>query len=263
MKRFTFIAALGILAFLAVKAQYVPPSGYTPASGAVGGATNLTNANAVTCTASAGVLKECGGSNTIAGGLTSTGLGNIDNSGNTSNDINAGRNFNGKQFQSDTGVFGCGLNFVGCTVRSSSGYSWSSTTLSSGTIDTTMYRAAAGVVEINAGTAAGTGGSARLASIQSAGTKFTTSGCSVSSTTGGATSGKFTLGANTCSVIITMNGATGLTAPNGWSCRANDQTTAAGNTTLYFSSNNATTATLSVPATAGTTDVIDFACMGN
>ena len=41
---------------------------------------------------------------------------------------------------------------------------------------------------------------------------------------------------------------------------ANDETTAAGNTLLYFSANSATTATLSVPATAGTTDVIDFAC---
>lgn len=70
-----------------------------------------------------------------------------------------------------------------------------------------------------------------------------------------------TLGANTCSVTITMNGATGLTAPNGWSCKANDETTAAGNTQLYFSANNTTTATLSVPATAGSTDVIDFACM--
>lgn len=96
--------------------------------------------------------------------------------------------------------------------------------------------------------------------VQSVGTKFTTSGCSVSSTTGGATAGKMTLGANTCSVVITMNGASGLTASNGWSCHANDETTAAGNTQLYFSANNATTATLSVPATAGTTDVVDFAC---
>jgi hypothetical protein len=95
---------------------------------------------------------------------------------------------------------------------------------------------------------------------QSIGTKFTTSGCSVSSTTGGATAGKMTLGASTCSVTITMNGATGITAVNGWSCRANDQTTAAGNTGLYFSGSNTTTATLVVPATAGSTDVIDFAC---
>jgi hypothetical protein len=100
----------------------------------------------------------------------------------------------------------------------------------------------------------------KVAGTQSGGTKFTTSGCSVSSTTGGASSGKMTVGANTCSVVITMNGATGSTASNGWSCNANDETTAAGNTALYFTANNTTTATLSVPATAGTTDVIDFAC---
>lgn len=95
--------------------------------------------------------------------------------------------------------------------------------------------------------------------MQSTGTKFTTSG-STSSTTGGATAGKMTLSANSVSITITMNGATGLTATNGWSCHANDQTTAAGNTGLYFSSSNATTAVMVVPATAGTTDVIDFAC---
>jgi hypothetical protein len=104
------------------------------------------------------------------------------------------------------------------------------------------------------------GGFESVVGTQSVGTKFTTTGCSISSTTGGATVGKFTLGANSCSAVITMNGATGLTASNGWSCHANDETTAAGNTLLYFSANSATTATLSVPATAGTTDVIDFAC---
>ena len=98
--------------------------------------------------------------------------------------------------------------------------------------------------------------------VQSIGTKFTATGCtSITSTVGGATAGKFTIGANTCTVVITMNGATGQTASNGWSCYANDETTAAGNTGLYFSTNNSTTATLTVPVTAASSDVIDFACM--
>ena len=118
---------------------------------------------------------------------------------------------------------------------------------SGGALSSPNYSVTEGGFESNVGT-------------QSVGTKFTTTGCSISSTTGGATAGKFTLGANSCSAVITMNGATGLTATNGWSCHANDETTAAGNTLLYFSANSATTATLSVPATAGTTDVIDFAC---
>lgn len=140
--------------------------------------------------------------------------------------------------------------------------SWSSTAAASGTQDTGIDKAAAGVVEANLGTAAGSGGSYRAASFQSAGTKFTAAGCtSITSTVGGASAGKFTIGANTCTVVITINGATGLTAANGWSCHANDQTTAAGNTGMYFSTNNATTATLTVPATAAASDVIDFNCM--
>lgn len=91
------------------------------------------------------------------------------------------------------------------------------------------------------------------------GTKFTTSGCSVSATTGGATAGKFTVGANTCTVVVTMNGATGLTAPNGWACHIADTTS----TTVLVeqSATNATTASFSVPVTAGTTDVFVWGCI--
>ena len=106
----------------------------------------------------------------------------------------------------------------------------------------------------------GTGLTTFAGPVAMGGTKFTTSGCSVSSTTGNGTAGKMTLGANTCNVVITLNGATGITAASGWTCHANDETTAAGNTALYFSANNTTTATLAVPATAGSTDVIDFSC---
>jgi hypothetical protein len=91
-------------------------------------------------------------------------------------------------------------------------------------------------------------------------TKFTTSGCSVSATTGSGTGGKLTLGANSCSVVITLNGATGMTAPNGWTCWHNDRTNPAANASIYESSDTASTATLSIPSTAGTTDVIDFGC---
>jgi len=106
------------------------------------------------------------------------------------------------------------------------------------------------------------GGIAASGVITSGSTKFTASGCtSITSTvSSNGTSGKFTIGANSCTVVITMNGATGLTASNGWSCHANDETTAAGNTGLYFSTNNTTTATLTVPATAAANDVIDFGC---
>lgn len=91
------------------------------------------------------------------------------------------------------------------------------------------------------------------------GTKFTTTGCSVSATTGGASAGTFTLGANTCTVVVTLAGATGVTATNGWSCSARDRTAP---TVLIGgeSSSTTTTASIAIPVTAGATDVISFNC---
>jgi hypothetical protein len=104
-------------------------------------------------------------------------------------------------------------------------------------------------------------GSIKDTGLISTGTKFTTSGCSVSSTTGGATAGIFTLGANSCTVVITINGATGLTAPTGWSCQAHDRTAP---TVLIGgeSASTATTASFTIPAGAGATDVISYSCTG-
>lgn len=99
------------------------------------------------------------------------------------------------------------------------------------------------------------------AGFQSSGTKFTTSGCSISSTTGGATSGKFTLGANNCTATLTLNGASGITAANGWNCDAHDLTAP----TIFIgqtSASNTTTAAFTIPVTAGATDVISFSCIG-
>lgn len=139
----------------------------------------------------------------------------------------------------------------------------SSTSAFNGGNDVGWDRAAANVWEADTGLAQNSLGSVRAASFQSAGTKFTATGCtSITSTVGGATAGQFVIGASTCTVVITMNGATGLTAPNGWACGATDETTAAGNTGLYFSSHNTTTATLTVPATAVASDVIVFRCNG-
>lgn len=94
----------------------------------------------------------------------------------------------------------------------------------------------------------------------SKGTKFTTTGCSVSSTTGGSAAGTFTLGANTCTVIITINGATGLAAPNGWNCNAEDQTALL--VVISQAASSTTTCSLNIPATAGTTDVVRFTAQG-
>jgi lysophospholipase L1-like esterase len=94
---------------------------------------------------------------------------------------------------------------------------------------------------------------------ESLGTKFTTSGCAVSATTGGPTAGSYTSGtAGTCTTVITMNGATGLAAPNGWACSASDRTTPTD--VIAQTASTTTTATLSGTTSSG--DVIGFSCMG-
>lgn len=95
----------------------------------------------------------------------------------------------------------------------------------------------------------------------SGGTKFTTTGCSISATTGGGTAGTFTLGANTCTVVVTLNGAASIAANNGWTCQAHDRTAP---TVLIGGESSATTTTASftIPAGAGTSDVISFSCTG-
>lgn len=95
--------------------------------------------------------------------------------------------------------------------------------------------------------------------VMSAGTKFTTTGCSVSATAGGATAGTFTLGANTCSVVITFAGATGATATTGWNCQAHNRVAAP--VALGESASTTTTATIPIPVTVGATDVVSFSCI--
>lgn len=91
------------------------------------------------------------------------------------------------------------------------------------------------------------------------GTKFTTSGCSISATTGGAMAGTYTSGTTgSCAAVITINGATGATAPNGWSCQANDKTTVAD--LQHQTATTQTTATITGTTISG--DVINFSCVG-
>lgn len=100
----------------------------------------------------------------------------------------------------------------------------------------------------------------QAAPVVSGGTKFTTTGCSISATTGGGAAGTFTLGANTCTAVITINGATGATAPNGWNCFAADSTGLL--IVISQSGSSTTTCSLNIPATAGATDVIRFWAVG-
>lgn len=91
------------------------------------------------------------------------------------------------------------------------------------------------------------------------GTKFTISGCSAGTTVGGATAGQFASGTTgACTVVITMNGATGLTAPNGWSCAAANLTTPAN----IFQQAATSTTTCTVTGTTVSGDTIIFHAIG-
>lgn len=89
-------------------------------------------------------------------------------------------------------------------------------------------------------------------------TRFTVSGCSASSPVGTGTTGTFVLGANSCTAVITMNGVTGMTAPDGWTCDWHDRNAAAAQG--GESSSTMTTASFTIPSSATTGDVISFSC---
>lgn len=90
-----------------------------------------------------------------------------------------------------------------------------------------------------------------------AGTKFTASGCSNTTTVGGATAGSFASGTTgACTVTVTMGSS--MTATNGWSCWASDQTTPA-NTYDQKTGGSPTTAVFTGTTVSG--DVISFGCM--
>lgn len=140
------------------------------------------------------------------------------------------------------------------------GIIFSSTNQADGTPDASLSRISAGVIGAGTGATGSVAGSERAASFQaSGGTKFTISGCSAGTTVGGASAGTFVSGTTgACTVTITINGATGLTAPTGWSCFAANQTTPAN----IFSQSGSTTTTATFTGTTVTNDVISFGCLG-
>jgi hypothetical protein len=81
-------------------------------------------------------------------------------------------------------------------------------------------------------------------------TQATYSGCSNSTPTGGATSGTIKSGTTgTCTIVITLNGATGWTAPTGWNVLVKDETTLTDN--VIETASNATTVTISGTTVSG------------
>jgi hypothetical protein len=92
--------------------------------------------------------------------------------------------------------------------------------------------------------------------ILSAGTKFTASGCSNSTTVGGSTAGKFTSGTTgTCTVTITLP-----TATTDWNCTAENATTVAN--LMVQNDTAAHTTSCTISGTTVTGDIIRFTAIG-
>lgn len=88
----------------------------------------------------------------------------------------------------------------------------------------------------------------------SGGTKFTATGCSLSTTVGGRVAGTFASGTTgACTVVITLP-----SAPTGWSCAASDRTTPAN--LIAQSASSTTSCTITGTTISG--DVIGFQAMG-
>jgi hypothetical protein len=167
-----------------------------------------------------------------------------------SNGTNPNVNFNVTHAGTSSTAF---FNFNGMTVKVGSGGfsvdSSSNVNVGSG-IFLSPGSGAANVNEVDARTAAN---QLTLSPPGATGTP-SLSGCSISGQVGGKWAGKFTSGTTgTCTVTITS----GITAPNGFSCWANDLTTPADKL-------NQTATTTTVATIAGTTvtgDVITWGCV--
>lgn len=124
---------------------------------------------------------------------------------------------------------------------------------SAGSIDTGLGRNAAGVVEVNTGTAAAYR-ELKIRSIISGGTVPGISGCTAGTQVGGGTAGTFVSGTTgACTVVLTF----AFTAPNGWACSASDRTTPAN----LISQSASSTTTCTITGTTVASDVISFMAM--
>lgn len=141
----------------------------------------------------------------------------------------------------------------GVAVRSNSAFMFSGSTSSSATApDTGLGRNAAGVVEVSSATA-GAFRELKLRSLITGGTVPGISGCSAGTQAGGATAGSYVSGTTgSCAVTLTF----AFTAPAGWNCNANNQTTA----NLIRQTGGSTTTAVITGVTV-TSDVISFMCM--
>lgn len=244
-------------------------TGGAAVGGNVAGAVTITGGAAGSSTGGAVTLQGGAGTTGLAAGLATVQGGTAGVSGNGGAVAITGRNAgttSGNNAGGAVTITSGKANLTGAagTIGITSGGGGSSTAGGAITLTTGnggSSSGASGSITLAIGTtAAGNVGVINFGGgIISTGTKFTASGCSNGSTVGGATAGQFASGTTgACSVVITMNGASGATAPNGWACSAADITTTSD--TLLQTATTTTTATIAGTTISG--DTITFSCMG-
>lgn len=191
----------------------------------------------------------------------SVAIGSLANSDTGSDNVEMGSFSGGGASQSDqvcVGLFSCNNMTGGSNVAV--GIQANATSAGTGHNNVLLGRLSQVGPNINSAAQIGVGtnpvsSSMQFLTIPIAGTTtFTATGCTNSTLVGGATTGSYHSGTTgTCTVVVT----TGLTAPNGWACFANDLTTTAD--TIKQTASSATTATLAGTTVSG--DVINFGCM--
>lgn len=86
--------------------------------------------------------------------------------------------------------------------------------------------------------------------------KFTITGCSSTTTVGSGTEGSYASGTSgACATVLTLNGNSNITAPNGWACSASDTTTALD---IIQGQSASTTSSCTISGTTVSGDVIIF-----
>jgi hypothetical protein len=94
-------------------------------------------------------------------------------------------------------------------------------------------------------------------SLISTGTPPTTTGSTctaIGTQVGGNTAGRLTVTCTAQTLVLTF----ATTAPNGWACKASDQTTVAD----VMNQNGSTTTTATLIGTTAANDIVSFQCMG-
>lgn len=187
-------------------------------------------------------------------------IGSLANSDTGSDNVEAGSFSGGSASQSDQvclGLFSCNNMTGGSNVAV--GIQANATGAGTGHNNVLLGRLAQVGPNINSASQIGAGTNPVSSSLQflnipiAGAATFTATGCTNSTLVGGATAGSYHSGTTgTCTVVIT----TGLTAPNGWACFANDLTTTSD--TIKQTASSTTTATLA--GTTVTGDVINFGC---